>query len=770
MFSFRFFRRAAVAVGLWLCLLPALPGRAAAPRLTPEQETTLKQKLPRTLAKLQNRELIRVVSAGDSISTFYQPPGFPRYDSAMAWQGRLLSFLGGYFYYHGIVEVDPHREITASQKEAAAAWTRFEAEMQVWQRTKQGPAPEAPDTLRFRADLDSPVAMGGAELIRRGVPSAQQIVSGTAIQIHNLARDGAQAAQVLEALGPEAFPAAPAPGPDLVTICYGVNDSIGSLPLSGYRDFLTKAVKLCQDNKAEVLLAAPPVSFDPAQPRESLARTRPYAQVAAEVAKATGVAFVDLGAALVEAPSDLQSLTAADAFSAAMVPVARQFNYHSTVLDTLHPNAAAALQAGEHAARQLLGSNPSGPVQLSGMVELTGPATATANLRLFNPTAEARAIVVSPLGFTGWRVKAGTPDAYFNLPPSKARWLKLPLEPAITGPAPESGVIRASLLLSDDDRQQLADAALTLTPLSLTWPEGRFNGESGDMLLTPVLTNQSNQPVKGNATLQWMGRNQVLPIQLEPRQSLPLPLRLVLPDASTTDRFNQTATVQITLADRELHFHRHIDGIRHLGLEQRLPLSPVNSVVADPPAAPDTFVTPFADTGGVYLIIDSPASGGTAGQAGTPWGIIDVQLDGRKAGENGTAGFVDRLSATIPWSDGPVALRKVRPAVFGHTYHYDYNPKGFRVSATTRADGSRRIEFNIARVNLPQHEWSLDGSGQSSLGINLRITRSDPVSGQHDLTQSRLLAPSPFGSSDARSLTLLELSRTPAPRWSIQVY
>lgn len=741
-------------------------------RLSPAQEAELKKVLPKTLAKLQRRELVRVVSIGDSISTFYQPPGFPRYDSSMAWQGRLLNRLGAYFFYHGTVDVDPHREITVSQKEAAAAWSRFESELAVWQRTKKGEAPLAPDALRFRSDLETPVAMSVPELVRRGVPAAQQIVQGAAIQILNLARDGSQAAQALEALGPEAFPPPPAAAPDLVTICYGVNDAIGGLPLAGYRAFLEEAVKICRSHGAEVLLAAPPVSFDPGSPRASLGRNRPYAQIAREVATAAGTAFVDLGAAQVLAPSDLNALTVNDAFAAAIVPVGRQFAFRSDAADTLHPNASATVEIGEAAAVQLL-SGPAGiggPVQVTGGMEFTGPAEATAILRIFNPTGAVRTVAVSPLSFTGWQVKPGTPDALFNIAPGKARRFNLPLVPLTDGPAPEAGSVRGSLIVSDDDHQQLADVVLPIQPVAVAWPEGRYDAASGDILLPATLTNQGFTAVKGTAKLIWMGKTQELPFSLEPNQKIPLPLRLALPDPATT-RFRETAAVEITLPDRTMRFTRHVEGVRYLGIEQRTPLVAQEPWLAGTaPPAPDVFVTPFADSRGIYFIVEMPATGSSPKAGGTPWGSVEVQIDGRKPGENGTLGFVDRLSAVLPWADGPVALRKLRPAVFGNGYHFDYHPDGFRVSATTRPDGSRRIEFNIARVNLTQHEWSLDGSGQSTLGFNLRVNRFDPATGQVDPASTRTITASGFGGTDARSLTVLELSRTPAARWSLRVF
>ncbi len=769
MFLFRLIRQAAIGTALML-----LSGAAvAAPelRLSREQEARLAELLPRTAAKLKNREPVRVVSVGDSISTFYQSPGFPRYDSAMSWQGRLLNRLGGYYDFHGVVDVDAHREVENSQKDATREWSRYAAELSEWKQTRKGSAPTAPDPLRFQADLVAPITMSVPELARRGVPATLQSAHSAAIQIHNLARDGSQAAEVLEGLSPEAFPQPPAPPTDLVTICYGVNDSAGGLPLESFRNFLTLAVRLCQANGADVILAAPPVSFAEGLPRESLGRTRPYAQVAREVAEAGKVAFVDLGAALVRAPSDLEALTAADAFDAALVPLKKAFAYSSTVIDTLHPNAAATLHAGESAARQILNGPPPGTVQVTGALNLTGPAEATAQLRLVNTTDTPRTVVVSPLSFTGWALAPGTPDTLFNLPPGKARRLNLPLVAIGTGASPAAGVVRGSLLLSDDDVQRLADVMMPVTPLSVVWPEGRFDAASGDVLLPAALSNSGFAPVKGTARILWMGKTEEVPFSIEPGRSFPLPMRLALPDTASLDRFLEFVTVETVLPDRTLQFTHTVEGVRYIGLEQRMPLVQAAHWQPGTPAPePDAWVTPFADAGGIYFVVEFPASSSPTGTQEHGWGGMEVQLDGRKASENGTLGFVDRISTSLPWEDGPVAIRKVRPAAFGHTYFLEYHPDGFRVIATTKADGSRRLEFNIARVNLAQHEWSLDGSGQNTLGFNLRISRSDPVTGALDPATTRSISSSGFGGTDARSLAVLELSRTPSKRWSLRVF
>ena len=285
------------------------------------------------------------------------------------------------------------------------------------------------------------------------------------------------------------------------------------------------------------------------------------------------------------------------------------------------------------------------------------------------------------------------------------------------------------------------------------------------------MTNQSRAPVSGTAKIEWLGRTQEVPFKLDPKQKLPFPLRLALPDSAAAPRFQNLVRLSFVLPDRTVCFTRHLEGVRHIGIEQRFPLvSPTAASPDGTPTEPDTYVTPYADAQGLYFFIDLPNSSSAALPPGAAWGGVDVQLDGRKPNLNGTAGFIDRLIATLPAADGPVALRKIRPATFGEGYNFDYHPDGFRVTATTRADGSRRIEFNIARVNLAAHEWSLDGSGQSTLGFNLRLTRNDPATGRSDPASTRVITANGFGLTDARSLTVLELSRTPAPRWSIRVW
>jgi hypothetical protein len=76
----------------------------------------------------------------------------------------------------------------------------------------------------------------------------------------------------------------------------------------------------------------------------------------------------------------------------------------------------------------------------------------------------------------------------------------------------------------------------------------------------------------------------------------------------------------------------------------------------------------------------------------------------------------------------------------------------------------------MKRGNLVHHEWSLDGSGQSDLGINVRIFLCEAAAGGLSPGRAGALAASGFSPYDGRSLTAFELRANPAVRWSLRVF
>jgi hypothetical protein len=130
---------------------------------------------------------------------------------------------------------------------------------------------------------------------------------------------------------------------------------------------------------------------------------------------------------------------------------------------------------------------------------------------------------------------------------------------------------------------------------------------------------------------------------------------------------------------------------------------------------------------------------------------------------------VSSVVVEIPHESGRGHILPVSPFAFGRFYPSLYDPDGFRAPVTVLPDGGRRIEFNMARKFLPGHGWSLDGSGQSDLGINVRLFLYDAKSGAFSEAKTFVLTASGFSPADARSLTLLELRSKPAERWSLRI-
>jgi hypothetical protein len=273
--------------------------------------------------------------------------------------------------------------------------------------------------------------------------------------------------------------------------------------------------------------------------------------------------------------------------------------------------------------------------------------------------------------------------------------------------------------------------------------------------------------------VRWRGEETVVAVKADPGATVPLPLRLALPDPGEAFRFREVVRVEVPVGDRVLSWARTLEGVRHAGLNQRLYLAPVGeaSAKAVGEGAPGFgSVSVQADLEGLYFILEVPPELVSDEVEGKPWGALELQIDGRGEAANGTFGCIGKIAMDIPRADGPMKVKSVLPAVFGEGYAYQYHPDSFRAKAETRPDGTRRIEFTMKRGNLVHHEWSLDGAGQSGFGINVRLFLCDARAGGPSVLRAGVLADSGFPVYDARGLTLFELRANPAKRWSVRIF
>lgn len=763
-----------------LALLAALAtAQAQSPPLTPVQEARLKQYLPRTFPKLVKREPITVIVCGDDHVTFAQPPGRPRYDSAMAWHGRFLEALGARFHFHGgIREPGPHSELRQLQKETEKVWRDYEAAAAAGKKVlPPDPAPFAPE------DRD-PLPLSDA--LRRAVPSWQQIPSGAEFVVENLGRDGACMVHAWQPLTTNALLESKEHRPDLVIISYGGQDALAGTSPAAYRTALEECVRLCRKQGVDVIVGAPPVTLH-RDAREALGRVRQYAAICREVSETEKVLCADLGALMVQAPSDLQSLVPEECFDHVRNSLARDFQHGEAGEDVWHFNGPAHTRLGEAVLRTLLDGPPAGsPVEVTGILALNPDGTASVEYRLANHSDQSCSGVFCPLSLPGWDLIPGQKDFAFRMDARKARRVKWQYgPPAVSTNAfhpmnqpPAEPVLRGGAVLCDTEVQTLVNVPVTIHGVTIEWPEGRFDDASGTLLLACTLVNGSMAgatqiPVTSKAAVTW--RDVPLPpvdITIPPGGRLPFPIRLPLPPAGAETRFRGTVTVSLPLPTGQiLKFERTVDGIVQPALRQRIPLATLDEVAAGKPAGEGAPTLSFdADVENLFITCDLPA--GMTGERieGIPSSRIEVQVDGRDAKQNGTPGYVDRIVAEYPWGDGRPRFQRMRPGLFGNGYNYDFDPRHLRSRISTKQDGSRRIELTIPRLWLPHHEWSLDGSGQRTAGVNVVLSVADPAAGGFTPARTRALNYSGFALGDARGLALLELSPKPSGNWSLRVY
>ncbi len=745
--------------------------------LTKEQEDRLKKYLPRTLTKLQRRDPVYVAVCGDEISAFHEPgQGDASSSHVMSWYGRFLDRLGGAFSYHGgVVDLNPPMARKAGELEKQ--WEGYRKLRAEWEKARKGEPPAIPGVPVDGADGPDR-ELGVNDLLRLSQAPESVVPNSSAFYARNYSVDGAVAVQVFDPLLSLVWHTDEQSAPDMVIISYGARDALAGVSLATFRTVLEGAVAEVRRRGADVILAGPPPALDEASERAAVGRSRPWAAVMREVAEKADVFFADLGAAAVLQPSDLLNRTVEDSFRVSLAPVRRMFDHGRNIQDGLHPNAAAHLRMGERCADWLTNGEPVLPFEVSGELDTGSSPDGEAILSILvrRKSNDPLTIALCPLRFAGWEVKPGSPDRVYTFgdPARGGRKFGFPMVRS-AGPLPgDEEFIRGSVLLIDDEAQHLADVKVKVMPLVLLWPEERMDGVGGDHLLKCTLVNTWKFQIEVSLSLDWQGKQLPLPpVTIGAGQRVPLPVRLPLPPAESAFRFKDVVVLNATAEGHTWQFSRRIEGVRHCGLGQKLPLVPLSrwrgKATAEDAAAAIAQLTVTAHVNGVFFSIELPADAVSAPMEGKPWGRLEVQMDGRKAGANGTLGSVGNVVLELPREDGKGRLLPVRSAVFGYGNASLCKPGSFIHRITTRPDGGRRIEFSMHKANFLEHEWSLDGAGQSDLGINVRLFLCDAGTGGSSDAATGVLTASSFPPADARSLTLLELRGNPAARWSLRI-
>jgi hypothetical protein len=753
---------------LLCCFATALPATAQQDyALKPEQEARFKQYLPRTYAKLAARAPVHVVSLGDSVMAMYGY-GPEGGDTLKAYQGVFVGQLADQFFYPG-----------------------------------------------------------GVRIIRPGAgkPEKANPITGQEITLQNLSRPGKLMLHAMQSLSALAFENKP----DLVLVSFGINDAILSCDLSVYRRSVQEVIDFTKKQGSDLILFSPTmVVGDP--PEQTLAMTRPYADVMKEVAAANGVFYADLGdlawlvkidqrdAALTPprkskkseesiepvapvAPSPVKNPStdqfdpdpekkAARYFNQVVQDYRRRFN-HGTVEDWIHPDVAFHRVLGRRAFNELLDGQKTLPWLISGATAtLEGTSKCLLSYRLENTSDKEQTFAVLPLITAAWRPQAAPAEVI--LKPGKKTlvnitYLKAPTSNEVTFrsdstlPATEP-MLRMPVLQIVGEEARIEDVRAVIRPLSVTWKIGATFNLQDSLTLSGSIINTTEKPLSGKWEASCLGQTWTGKFDAPVKGSAPISFDLKLP-AGDSPLLRQKGALGLIITSPEgtLRFDREVEMIRNLGLKETIGLLPATGYLRDKtpaitvpgPSAPGIAFRADADADALYLTWDIYGMNLRDNPDGSGAFSIETNVDARSFGKRLLPGATDVIRCSGLSADGDGTMNNLQPWVFGTGYAMAYDAKSVKSKLTSRPDGARRFTLTLPRNYLYLHEWAM-GNGNSQLGINttVHIWQQDGADEKSPkgAYQPYSLTANGLHRDDAESLGVLELTDKPTRRWTVRLY
>jgi hypothetical protein len=199
-------------------------------------------------------------------------------------------------------------------------------------------------------------------------------------------------------------------------------------------------------------------------------------------------------------------------------------------------------------------------------------------------------------------------------------------------------------------------------------------------------------------------------------------------------------------------FDRDIEITRNMGLKESVPLAASDGQ--------ESAVTLRADADSMKLFFTLDLTGVSLmdDSSGKAFELL-LNIDARSYGERLTPGATAALRISGKAADGEAVVDPIAPWAFGSGYAAVFEPKEIQASLSSSAGGGRRLTITLPKSYLYRHEWAL-GNGNSQMGLNVRFNGGGR---DYFLTRSRRQG------DDAESLSVLELTDKPTPRWTVRV-
>ena len=721
-------------------------------------EVSISRWLPTSHAKLQQRvEEYKVVVIGDDVSNYNVPAPRSAHDLRQTWHWQFLEQLAQHYRFNGGVRL---RDGSRGFKETTAPYMHDNGE-------------------------DGPVI----------TPSLGVEFDGPILLLENLTRTGIGSLQTLDELNTIAFDH----DPDLVLFMAGCNDAAQGGNLAGYRATLEEVIRVCKERQVDVIVAAPPLLLQSRDLR-TLGLTRPLASVAREVAAANEVLCIDAGNAVASAGS----VSISDSPDEALKNAFRRLNDRyrnpveqaspsATALQMVVPNRTGQQAIAETAWAGLTDTLPPEPVLVSAALTLPVNGAAEASLELNfrnNPAAPGQnlktpaAMAVLGLGGTwvarenlsAMELAAGMSNARATTSQLSQWKVRIPCQAVpdnfggkIWG---EESIIRGSVLLCSESGTRLVDFNATILPISVKFPTGRLEGLGNELPLALEIISGLPEAFVGTAEVVWRGKSQSFAVNIPPGPGFPMKIGLPLPSPSQARPFRSWMILKLKNEALNLEFARDIQMAPDLSVGQTVRLtnrakSGADAAADEPDDATTVSMQCQADENGLYLIVDLPPIDVPASlkQSTT---LVDITIDARGPGKRGKPGSCPFLRLEVPWQDGKFPIEKLPNGLFGAGYDRELHPNYFLASVKTLATNRRQLRLSVPRNYFYLHQWSLNGSEQSTLGIQAQVAlltkQSEDAPGTYPPERTfSFLAPA-LPRSDASGLGVLQLARK-SPTW-----
>ncbi|MDF1863029.1 MAG: hypothetical protein P1U87_22625, partial [Verrucomicrobiales bacterium] len=356
---------------------------------------------------------------------------------------------------------------------------------------------------------------------------------------------------------------------------------------------------------------------------------------------------------------------------------------------------------------------------------------------------------------------------------------------------PSDEFARFSFFLENVYSSEVVELPLRIGPVTAVWKSRQFINVTDQIRVEWDLVNGTDKAVSGTFQV-GMGEKvgQPTSFSVSPLGTKSVFSLFDFVALESQSRFQRDIWIQLDVNGTVTRFTREMEATRDLVLGEAMDLaswgSYVNAVPAGETAAlqrsQGTVTSRFdADEKALYIVsrLEGIALPDLGDQASLRARLF---LDARPVNQVLTFGAIEPIEVFTKGADGPGFTPGLQIGSFGTGYNMVLAPQGIGSVLKTDESGARILEIRIPRSYLHLHEWTLD-SLNSLLGIRLEVAVADPnpdgkepfplvnsyvTSSPTFSFENRVILG--FSESDARSLSVLRLSRQPVGSWTVRIY